>query len=102
MIDIEALISFDNYKTVGYYTRSHVDKNLFLDAVLKEDDFDEEPQVSDVKHEYWKIDEEIDDDLKEYYSLSKESDPHSFPITVIYLDHHYEVRFKLKSRDNYG
>jgi hypothetical protein len=92
MIDIEELISFDNYKTVGYYTRSHVDKNLFLDAVLKEDDFDEEPQVSDVKHEYWKIDEEIDDDLKEYYSLSKESDPRSSAITVIYLDHHYEVR----------
>ena len=92
MIDIEELISFDNYKTVGYYTRSHADKNFFLEALLKENDFNKEPEVSDVKHEYWKIDEEIDDDLKEYYSLSKESDSHSFPITVIYLDRHYEVR----------
>jgi hypothetical protein len=92
MIDIETLISSLHYKTVGYYTRSHADKNLFLDAVLKENDFNKEPQVSDVKHEYWKIDEEVDGDLKEYYSLSKESDPHSFPITVIYLNHCYEVR----------
>lgn len=98
MISMERYISSDNYNTVGYYTKSHVDKNEFLDAVLKEDDFDNELQASDVKHEYWKIMneeemeyEELEDDL-EYYSLSNESDPRSIPITVIYLDDHYKVR----------
>lgn len=91
MIDIEELMSFDNYKTVGYYTTSHVDKSLFLEALREEANLDEEPQVSDVKHEYWRITEEIDGESKEYYSLSKQSDPRSSAVTVIYLDDYYEV-----------
>ncbi|MEY2910708.1 MAG: hypothetical protein RLZZ184_17 [Cyanobacteriota bacterium] len=97
MIKIERYLSSD-YETVGYYTRSHVDKNLFLDAVSvsKEDEFINEPQ--NVRHECWKImndeemqDEGVDGDGLEYYSLSEESDPRSFPVTVFYLDDSYKV-----------
>lgn len=100
MINVDNLISPDNYKVVAYYIKSHVDKNEFLDAVLREDDFDDEPQTNDVKYEYWRImndkemkDEGVDGDGdKEYYYLSEESDPRSIPITVIYLDDDYKVR----------
>ncbi len=95
MIKIERYLSSDDYETVGYYTRSHVSKNKFLDVVLKKDELINEPQ--NVRHEYWKImndeekeDEGVDGDL-EYYSLSEESDPRSFPVTVFYLNDSYKV-----------
>lgn len=100
MINLERYISSDNYDTVGYFTRHHVDKDEFLDAVLKENDFGCELQLNDVKHEYWKImsEEEMehegvgDDDLEEYFSLSDKLNPCSFPVTVIFLNQSYSVR----------
>jgi hypothetical protein len=37
-----------------------------------------------------------DDDLEEYYSLSNDSDPRSFPVTVIFSDKSYKVRYKVR------
>ncbi len=102
MIDLHNFMSSDNYKIVGYFTKSHVDKNEFLEAVIQEwDDLDpSELDVSDVKQEYWKVmteeeveKEGIDSDEKklEYYFLSEESDPRSFPVTAIFLDESYKV-----------
>jgi hypothetical protein len=106
MIDIQRFIASDDYETVGYFTKSHVERNEFLEAAIKawEDENDSDEFVclfiaSDIKYEYWKVmneeekeeEGEGDDDL-EHYSLSDKSDPRSFPVTAIFSDESYKVR----------
>jgi hypothetical protein len=100
MFELEILYSLDDYKIVAYFTRSHVEPSLLLQAAF---DYHSDPEwinenlcVTDVIHQRWYVDTDYDEDddgdeYMEAYCVCSDSDD-GFPVTVVYLDDSYKTR----------
>jgi hypothetical protein len=100
VFELEILYRWDNYKIVGYFTRSHVDPYLLLQAAS---DYDSDPEwinenlcVTDVIHQRWYVDTDYDgddngdEDMETYCECSDVVE--GFPVTVVYLDKSCKIR----------